>query len=114
MWLLSVFSIIAIAPSSDACEKFNVDNGMFVLEHMPVKIGVKGTYRCNSGFILLGNAERVCTISNEWSGQPAQCILPSGKYLRALMLAPVIFHEEASEISSHITLTSVISGLFIP
>ncbi len=63
----------------DSCERFNVDNGMFVPEHSPVRIGVKGTYQCNSGFILNGTAERVCTISNEWSGQSAECIRPPGR-----------------------------------
>ncbi len=63
----------------DSCHRFSVSNGVFVLDHIPVRVGVKGTYLCNPGFILEGNTVRVCTISNDWSGEPAQCVQPPGK-----------------------------------
>ncbi len=76
-----MYFILKVIPSPmDSCKMFNVENGIFLPERMPVEIGVKGKYVCNSGFILNGTAERVCTILKEWSGQPAQCIPPPGEY----------------------------------
>lgn len=31
------------------------------------------TYQCDSGFNLVGNVERVCQASGEWSGTDASC-----------------------------------------
>ncbi len=75
----------------DSCERFNVDNGMFIVEHIPVIVGVRGTYQCDSRYILNGTAERVCTILNEWSGQPAKCILPPGMQSPSLTASSVVW-----------------------
>ncbi len=63
------------------CERFSVSNGLFVPAFSPVTIGVMGTYYCDPGYVLEGNRERVCTVSNEWSGEPAQCIEQSSSKL---------------------------------
>ena len=40
------------------------------------------TYRCNEGYNLVGNAQRVCTDSGTWSGTDPTCTNIGILYLR--------------------------------
>ncbi len=68
-------------PTSADCNRFLVANGEFVPDEEPVKIGVSGRYRCSQEYTLIGNSERVCTISKQWSGQPSVCVESIGEHM---------------------------------
>lgn len=39
-----------------------------------VTFGSTATYECDSGFVLVGDEERMCQDSGEWSGDEPLCI----------------------------------------
>ncbi len=49
----------------------DIANGRVVLSG--TFIGATATYSCNDGYILVGNAQRTCSSSGQWSGKEPSC-----------------------------------------
>ena len=56
-----------------ACEELSfIDNGSLVYESLSVGAVLK--YKCNTGYYLLGDKDRICLSDLTWSGHAGQCL----------------------------------------
>ena len=57
------------------CSTLLVDNGYVTGgSKYPIEPGAKAVYNCNPGFKFVGNVERICLSSGNWTGTPSSCI----------------------------------------
>ena len=50
---------------------FNILNGRVELDG--TFVGANATYRCDNGYILEGNSQRMCQDNGKWTGREPSC-----------------------------------------